>query len=125
VAISGVFSPCFELYRPPLDKAALDTHIKWLVSIVSALPKSLELIVEKFNFDAPAELFPSRNRKIVNKIKYRRFERAADAIRFAVEELPEPLLLGAYIQIDEERLGHKDIRGLYDSAEYPLAKRAG
>jgi hypothetical protein len=88
------------------------------------LPKSLELIVDKFDFDAPAELFPSRNRKIVNKIKYRRFDRAAEAIRFAVEELPEPLLLGAYIQIDEERLGHKDIRGLYDSAEYPLAKRA-
>ena len=67
--------------------------------------------MSKFDFDAPAELFPSRNRKIVNKIKYRRFDRAADAIRFAVEELPEPLLLGAYIQIDEERLGHKDIRG--------------
>ncbi len=80
--------------------------------------------MDKFDFDAPAELFPSRNRKIVNKIKYRRFDRAAEAIRFAVEELPEPLLLGAYIQIDEERLGHKDIRGLYDSAEYPLAKRA-
>jgi len=102
-----------------------DTHITSSVLIVSAWPKSLELIVDKFNFDAPAELFPSRNRKIVNKIKYRRFDRAADAIRFAVEELPEPLLLGAYIQIDEERLGHKDIRGLYDSAEYPLAKRAG
>jgi hypothetical protein len=87
------------------------------------VPKSLEWIVDKFDFDAPAELFPSRNRKIVNKIKYRRFERAADAIRFAVEELPEPLLLGAYIQIDEARLGHKDIRGLYESAEYPL-KRA-
>ncbi|HEY1474519.1 MAG TPA: hypothetical protein VGF53_10585 [Pseudolabrys sp.] len=79
--------------------------------------------MNKFDFDAPAELFPSRNRKIVNKVKYRRFERAADAIRFAVEELPEPLLLGAYIQIDEARLGHKDIRGLYESAEYPL-KRA-
>ena len=102
-----------------------DTHITSIVSFVSALPKSLELTVEKFDFDAPAELFPSRNRKIVNKIKYRRFDHAADAIRFAVEELPEPLLLGAYIQIDEERLGHKDIRGLYDSAEYPLTKRAG
>jgi hypothetical protein len=84
----------------------------------------LELIVEKFNYDAPAELFPSRNRKIVNKIKYRRFDRAADAIRFAVEELPEPLLLGAFIEINEARLGHKDIRALYDSADYPLAKRA-
>jgi hypothetical protein len=83
----------------------------------------LELIVEKFNYDAPAELFPSRNRKIVNKIKYRRFDRAADAIRFAVEELPEPLLLGAFIEINEARLGHKDIRALYDSADYPLVKR--
>ena len=125
MTISGAFSPCFERFRAPLDKMRFDTHITSSVLIVSAWPKSLELIVDKFNFDAPAELFPSRNRKIVNKIKYRRFDRAADAIRFAVEELPEPLLLGAYIQIDEERLGHKDIRGLYDSAEYPLAKRAG
>ena len=80
--------------------------------------------MDKFDFDAPAELFPSRNRKIVNKIKSRRFAHAADAIRFAVEELPEPLLLVAVIEIDEERLGHKAIRALYDSAEYPLTKRA-
>jgi hypothetical protein len=80
--------------------------------------------MHKFNFNAPAELFPSRNRKVVNKVKYRRFDRAADAIRFAVEELPEPLLLGAFIEIDEERLGHKDIRALYDSADYPLARPA-
>jgi hypothetical protein len=81
-------------------------------------------MMDKFDFNAPAELFPSRNRKIANKIKYRRFDRAADAIRFAVEELPEPLLLGAYIEIEEARLGHKVIRELYDSAEYPLTKRA-
>ena len=42
----------------------------------------------------------------------------------AIEELPEPLLLGAYIEIEEARLGHKDIRTLYDSAEFPLEKRA-
>ena len=80
--------------------------------------------MSKFDYAAPAELFPSRNRKVANKVKYRRFERAADAILFAVEERPEPLLLGAYIEIDEERLGHKDIRALYDSADYPLKKRA-
>ena len=78
--------------------------------------------MDKFDFNAPAELFPSRNRKIANKVKYHRFDRAADAIRFAVEELPEPLLLGAFIEIDEERLGHKAIRALYDSADYPLKK---
>jgi hypothetical protein len=80
--------------------------------------------MDKFNYEAPAELFPSRNRKIAKKVKYRRFERAADAIRFAMEELPEPLLLGAYIEIEEARLGHKDIRALYDSASYPLEKKA-
>ena len=80
--------------------------------------------MNKFDFNAPAELFPSRNRKVASKVKYRRFDRAADAIRFAVEELPEPLLLGAYIEIDEERLGHKDIRALYESDKFPLKKAA-
>jgi hypothetical protein len=88
------------------------------------LPTSLESTVDKFNYNAPAELFPSRNRKIAKKVKYRRFDRAAEAIRYAVEELPEPLLLGAFIEMDNERLGHKDIRALYDSADYPLTKRA-
>jgi hypothetical protein len=78
--------------------------------------------MQKFDFSAPAELFPSRNRKIVNKVKYRRFDHAADAIRYAVEELPEPLLLGAFIEIEDGRLGHKDIRALYDSESFPLKK---
>ena len=53
--------------------------------------------MHKFDFTAPAELFPSRNRKIANKVKYRRFDHAADAIRFAVEELPEPLLMAGAV----------------------------
>jgi Arc/MetJ-type ribon-helix-helix transcriptional regulator len=79
--------------------------------------------MQKFDYRAPAELFPSRNRKVASKVKYRRFESAADAIRFAMEELPEPLLLGACIEINERRLGHQEIRALYDSEAYPLKKR--
>jgi Arc/MetJ-type ribon-helix-helix transcriptional regulator len=75
--------------------------------------------MQKFDFSAPAELFPSRNRKIVNKVKYRRFDHASDAIRYAVEELPEPLLLGAFIELEDARLGHKDIRALYESESFP------
>ena len=80
--------------------------------------------MSKFDYNAPAELFPSRNRKIANKVKYRRFDRAAEAIRFAVEELPEPQLLGAFIEINEERLSHKDIQALYESESSPLKKKA-
>jgi hypothetical protein len=80
--------------------------------------------MERFNYDAPAELFPSRNRKAPSKVKYRRFARAADAIQFAVEQLPEPQLLGAYIEVNERRLGHQEIRALYESEAYPLKKKA-
>jgi len=82
--------------------------------------------MENFNFSAPAELFPSRNRKVASKVKYRRFDKAADAIRFAMEDMPEPLLLGATIQIGDERFGHQQIRALYESERFPLkrAKRA-
>ena len=77
----------------------------------------------RFNYNAPAELFPSRNRKAPSKVKYRRFDKAAEAIRFAIEELAEPQLLGAYIEIETGRLVHREIRALYDSAEYPLKKK--
>jgi Arc/MetJ-type ribon-helix-helix transcriptional regulator len=78
----------------------------------------------KFDYRVPAELFPSRNRHAKQLVKYRRFDTAADAIRFAMEELPAPALLGAVIEIAEARLGHADIRELYESPDYPLKRQA-
>ena len=78
----------------------------------------------KFDYRAPAELFPSRNRKAKQLVKYRRFDTAADAIQFAMEELPTPALLGAVIEINETRLSHADIRELYESPDYPLKRQA-
>jgi hypothetical protein len=80
--------------------------------------------VTKFDYCAPAELFPSRNRNAKQLVKYRRFDTAADAIQFAMEELPAPALLGAVIEINEKRLSHADIRELYESPDYPLKRRA-
>ena len=78
----------------------------------------------KFDYRAPAELFPSRNRKAKQLVKYRRFDTAADAIQFAMEELPTPALLGAVIEINETRFSHVDIRELYESPDYPLKRQA-
>jgi Arc/MetJ-type ribon-helix-helix transcriptional regulator len=57
-------------------------------------------------------------------IEYRRFASAADAIRYAIEELRPELLSGAYLEVDEERFDRNAIRRLYDSADYPLARGA-
>ena len=78
--------------------------------------------MDSFDYNAPAELYPGRNRKSPKKVTYRRFETAADAIRFAVEELPEVLLVGACIEINERRLNWKDIQTLYASEQYPLKR---
>jgi hypothetical protein len=83
-----------------------------------------EFGMNKFDYGAPAELYSGRNRNSLKKVGYRRFRTAADAIRFAMEELPEPLLLGAFIEIDEQRVGDKEIRALYESEHYPLTKMA-
>ena len=78
----------------------------------------------EFDSGVAAELFPTRSRKSRRStMKYRRFARAADAIRFAVEELPSDLLPGAYLEVDEKRFSSHGIRRLYDSTRYPLPRR--
>jgi hypothetical protein len=77
----------------------------------------------EFDYGISAELFPSRNRKHnTQSLRYRRFARAADAIRFAIEELPPDLLVGAFLEVDGKRYGSGSIRRLYESSDYPLPR---
>jgi hypothetical protein len=78
-----------------------------------------------FDYGTAAELFPTRSRKVLrHPVGYKRFARAADAIRFAIEDLSPAHLLGACLEVDEERFDGEGIRQLYDSVRYPLARRA-
>jgi hypothetical protein len=80
--------------------------------------------VDAFDYSAGAELFPSRNRKARGPAAYRRFDSAAEAIRYAVEQLPEVSLRGAYLEVNEKRFGHQEILYLYAHDRYPLKRLA-
>jgi hypothetical protein len=76
-----------------------------------------------FKYLAEAELFSVgswKSREL--HVRYRRFALAAEAIRFAIEELGREHLAGVYLEVDEERFDSTAIRLLYDSTDYPLAR---
>jgi hypothetical protein len=51
-----------------------------------------------FDYDAPAELFLAKPAK-GSRTKYRRFETAAEALRYAVENLRTPKAFGAWLEV--------------------------
>lgn len=80
--------------------------------------------MDGIDWESAAELFPSRSRKARYQLSYRRFDRAAEAVRFAIEDLPRELFAGAYLEVDEVRYDAGGIRRLYDSDTFPLLRRA-
>ena len=76
----------------------------------------------RMNYLAEAELYPSRRRASGGVVRYRRFDSAALAIKFAIEELPGDRLLGTILEVGDERFGSDAIQQLYDSEEYPLTR---
>ena len=76
-----------------------------------------------FDYSAGAELFPQRSRSRPKQIAYRRFESAAQALKFAMEDLPPTLLAGTFLEVNDERLGAKQIRELYEDEGFPLERR--
>jgi hypothetical protein len=68
------------------------------------------------DYDAPAELFLAKRTKNGRK-NYQRFTTAAEAIRYAVGDLRTPKALGAWLQVDDERLNSSEIQRLYEAAD--------
>ena len=74
-----------------------------------------------FDYNAPAELFLSKPAK-GSRIKYRRFATAAEALRYAVEDLRMPKAFGAWLEVGDARIDSIEIQRLYEANDYPLRK---
>jgi hypothetical protein len=75
----------------------------------------------EIDFGAPAELFVRATLRKPSPVRYRRFDTASEAIRFAVEELPENESRAAVIEVDEVRYEGAAIRALYEALPAPPA----
>jgi hypothetical protein len=77
-----------------------------------------------FDYMTLAELYPTKNyKRRAGSVTYKRFEVAAEAVRFAMEELPAEFLPGTYLEVEEERFNGHQIRLLYESKDYPLPRK--
>jgi len=77
-----------------------------------------------FDYAAEAELFPGAARPSRRQpVGYRRFASAAEALRFAMEELAPEALAGAALEVGDDRFDSHGMRALYEAADYPLARR--
>jgi hypothetical protein len=70
----------------------------------------------------PSCLCPSARLVRVSPIGYRRFNTAAEAIRFAVEECPAIRTFGPWMQVGDERFDTEEIVHLYESRGFPLVR---
>jgi len=72
-----------------------------------------------------AGLFFSKCAGAKNKsLLFRRFGRAAEAIRYAVEELPPKILASCSLEVNGLHYFGREIRPLYDCEAYPLRRRS-
>lgn len=78
-----------------------------------------------FDYSLPAEIYASRGGGARSRpITFYRFDNAADAIAFVIEQLPGEMQLGTVMEIGEDRFTGDEIRRLYGSDNFPRARVA-
>ncbi len=77
------------------------------------------------DYNASAGLYPCKTVKRTSHLRYRRFDTVAEALRFAIEDMPPSMLQGSILEVDEARFGGQEMQWLYEAEAYPLARRIG
>jgi hypothetical protein len=94
-------------------------------AVVSKSVHTPATTMTSFNYRTQAELFFVGSKGTRGQpVGYKRFAEAAYAVRFAIEKVRPELLRGACLEVDETRYDRDGIRRLYNSADYPLPRRA-
>jgi hypothetical protein len=79
--------------------------------------------MDPFNYEASADLyFGAGVRMRTKSLKYQRFERAAEAIRHVIENIPPQALRRCSLDVAEETYAGDAILPLYESPDYPLQR---
>ncbi|MBB3660110.1 hypothetical protein FHX15_005379 [Rhizobium sp. BK650] len=77
----------------------------------------------RFDYTCGAGLYAGKAIRGSRGPRYRRFETAAEALRFAVEDMADIQQRGSLPEVDEARFDYNHIRALYDAPDYPLLRR--
>ncbi len=78
--------------------------------------------MSEINYSACAGLYAGKSLRRNKGPRYRRFETVAEALRYAIEDMPGSQLRGSVLEVDEQRFDEKQIRMLYNSPKYPLPR---
>lgn len=79
--------------------------------------------MSSMNWATPADLYSGATLRPRGS-RYKRFPSAAEAVRFAVEELSPTALRSTAIESDDKRHEGGAIRMLYYSEDYPLRRQS-
>lgn len=79
--------------------------------------------VAEFNYMTGAGLYVGRRSRGSSGPRYKRFETAAEAVRFAIEDMPGSQLRDSMLEVDESQFDDRQIRMLYDAPGYPFSRR--
>jgi len=79
--------------------------------------------MDAIDYRKEASLYYTKNGNAKQRsLVFKRFSKASEAIRFAVEELAPKVLDSCSLEVDDTHYFGRDIRPLYDRGDFPLRR---
>lgn len=76
------------------------------------------------DYYAAAGLYPCKTVRQTSRLRYKRFDSVAEALRFAIEDMPRAMLRGCVLEVDEDRFDGMQLQKLHEADNYPLPRRS-